>query len=161
MSFLHKISIALLLFALAGCGFQPRGADALPAAMSRVHIQGDKSTELYQALRRALLMRNVAVVSTSMESTAQFVLLEEDHGQRILSVAATDGPEEYEVFQTATFSLSLNDTPAIESQRLTLTRDYTFDKDDILGKRHEYESLRSALAVEMAQAILRRARYAP
>lgn len=160
MNFLRKSLIALLLIALAGCGFQPRGADALPAAMSRVHIQGDQSTDLYQALRRALLMRNVSVVSTRSESTAQIVLLEEDDGQRILSVTATEGPEEYEVFQTVTFSLSLNDRPAIESQRLSLTRDYTFNKNDILGKRHEYESLRSALAVEMAQAILRRARYA-
>ncbi len=160
MKFLQNSLISLLLLALTGCGFQLRGANALPAEMSRVHIQGNQSTELYQALRRALLMRNVAVVSTSTESTAQLILLEEDHGQRILSVTATDGPEEYEVFQTVTFSLSLNDTPSIESQRLTLTRDYTFDKDDILGKRHEFESLRSALAVEMAQAILRRARYA-
>ncbi len=150
----------VLLVGVAGCGFQPRGANTLPEAMSHVFIEGDRSTELYKALRRTLLMRDVAVVDSRTESTAELVLLEEENGQRILSVAATDGPEEYELFQTVTFSLSLNDTPVIESQKLTLTRDYTFNKDDILGKRHEYESLRSALAVEMALSILRRARYA-
>ena len=152
--------LMLLSLVLTACGFQPRGSDALPVQMSRVHIQGDRTTQLYKAVRQALLMRQVEVVGTSTESTSQLVLLEEESGQRILSVAATDGPEEYEVFQTVTFSLSLGDTPAIESQQLTLTRDYTYDKNDILGKRHEYEALRSALAHEMAQAILRRARYA-
>ena len=152
--------VFLLLLGSIACGFQPRGADALPVQMSRVHIQGDSTTPLYKALRNALLMRKLEVVDTRTGSTSQIVLLEEESGQRILSVAATDGPEEYEVFQTVIFSLSLDDAVAIERQRLTLTRDYTYDKNDILGKRHEYESLLSALANEAAQAILRRARYA-
>lgn len=152
--------VSLLILGSIACGFQPRGADALPVQMSRVYIQGDSTSPLYKALRNALLVRRLEVMETKTDSTAVIVLLEEDSGQRILSVAATDGPEEYEVFQTVVFSLSLDDTAAIERQRLTLTRDYTYDKNDILGKRHEYESLRSALASEMAQAILRRARYA-
>lgn len=160
LRFSYSIVVGLLVLTLAACGFQPRGSDALPAQMSRVHIKGDSTTELYHALRRALLMRKVEVVDSNMQATSQIVLIKEENGQRILSVAATDGPEEYEVFQMVTFSLSLGGELYIESQRLTLTRDYTFDKNDILGKRHEYESLRSALAVEMAQSILRRARYA-
>lgn len=152
--------VCMLALMLTACGFQPRGADALPAQMSRVHIKGDSSTELYESLRRALLMRNVEVADSNMQATSQIVLIEQENGQRILSVAATDGPEEYEVFQTVIFSLSLEDESVIERQRLTLTRGYTFDRNDILGKRHEYEALRSALAVEMAQSILRRARYA-
>lgn len=149
-----------LAFTLAACGFQPRGADALPAQMSRVYIDGDRSTPLYSSLRDALQTRRAQVVRSRSEATSVVTLLEEDSGQRILSVAATDGPEEYEVFQTATFSLTLDSELAIERQRLTLKRAYTYDRNDILGKRHEYESLRAALAVEMAQAILRRARYA-
>lgn len=157
----RSVLIVILALTLTACGFQPRGSDALPVQMSRVHIQGDSTTRLYQALQRALLMRNVEVTDSNMQATSQIVLLEQENGQRILSVAATDGPEEYEVFQTVMFSLSLNDELAIERQRLTLTRPYTFDRNDILGKRHEYEALRSALAIEMAQSILRRARYAP
>ncbi len=156
----YGVLLSLLLAGLAACGFQPRGADALPVQMSRVHIQGDSSTQVYKALRNALLMRKLVVVDSPSDSTSQIVLIEEENGQRILSVAATDGPEEYEVFQTVIFSLSLGDEASIERQRLTLTRDYTYDRTDILGKRHEYESLRDALADEMAQAILRRARYA-
>lgn len=152
--------VGLLLLSQVACGFQPRGADALPVQMSRIYIQGDSTTPLYKSLRNALLIRKVDVVETRLASTSQIVLLEEDSGQRILSVAATEGPEEYEVYQTVVFSLRLDDVAAIERQRLTLTRDYTYDKNDILGKRHEYESLRAALANEMAQAILRRARYA-
>lgn len=157
---LRLATLLVLLSAVVACGFAPRGSDALPAQMSNVYIDGDKSTRLYKALRDALMMRRLEVETSRSEATAVISLLEEENNQRILSVAATEGPEEFEVFQTVTFSLTLDATPAIEAQRLTLTRGYTYNRNDILGKRHEYESLREALAVEMAQAILRRTRYA-
>ncbi len=157
---IRGLLLALIVASVTSCGFQPRGSDALPVQMSRIYLEGDSSTPLYKSMRNALLSRKLEVVGSLSAATSQIVIHEEESGQRILSVAATDGPEEYEVFQTAVFSLSLDDTASIERQRLTLTRDYTYDRTDILGKRHEYESLRSALANEMAQAILRRARYA-
>ncbi|MEM7082885.1 MAG: LPS assembly lipoprotein LptE [Pseudomonadota bacterium] len=156
LAVIYVVSFALI----TGCGFAPRGADSLPADLAPVYIKSERNTELTKALRRALELRQVALATSPIGAGAVLTVNNQDNGQRILSVAATDGPEEYEVFQTAVFSLSIDDTVYISNQRLALTRDYTFDRNDVLGKRHEYESLRTALAAEMAQAILRRVRYA-
>ncbi len=44
----------------------------------------------------------------------------------------------------------------LERQRVTLTRDFGYDESAVLAKEHEEQSLRVALADELAGLMLRR-----
>ena len=84
-----------------------------------------------------------------------------DSGQRVLSVSTTGGPEEYEVFYRARLEIFRDGQRVLGPQTFTLTRDYTFDKRDVLGKRREFDQIRDALADELAALLVRRALLAP
>ncbi|MBT8132520.1 MAG: hypothetical protein KJO35_09655, partial [Gammaproteobacteria bacterium] len=80
--------------------------------------------------------------------------------ERVLSVSARGEPQEYELFHTAVFTLRTSSGTVMEPVSVTLTRDYFFDEDDILGKTEDASFLRDALAEDVARLIVRRAALA-
>jgi len=136
-----------------------RGSDVLPENVNSLFVDSPVNTPLTRSLQLSLRQRGVSVTANSGDADASLKLLRDDSGQRILSVAVTEGPEEYEVYHIATVTYVVNGQTVINTQTFTLTRDYTYDKNDILGKRKEYDSLRAALADEMAETIIRRIRF--
>lgn len=153
-----------LLFGLcllvASCGFQLRGSESLPAERLPLYIAAAKEDALVRTLRRQMDLRDIVQTNSGSKARTRLTLHDNKNGQRILSVAATDGPEEYEVYYTVVFSVSVDGKTLLDRKTIAMTRDYTYNKNDILGKRHEYEALRNALTEEMASALLRRVRYA-
>ncbi|NNF16462.1 MAG: hypothetical protein HKN70_06920 [Gammaproteobacteria bacterium] len=152
-------ALLVVVSMLPGCGFHLRGDVELPDGLEPVHIEYAINTRFAKALKEAMLRRGLQVVATPGSASAQLRIIKDESGQRILSVAVTEGPEEYEVYQVVTISLIADGKALIEPSTFTLTRDYTYDKTNILGKRGEYESLRDALAVAMAETVLRRISY--
>lgn len=154
---LSRAGLVLILGTVASCGFQLRGTPELPAAMRSTYLEApDRDSLLVRKLVRALRLADVEVVPARNRAQGVLQIHTENSGQRILSVTAAGGPEEYEVFHTVDFSYRADDGEEIKRQTVTLTRDYTFDRNDVLGKEREYDSLRAALADEMAMLMLRR-----
>jgi len=157
---LRFIPVAVACLLVTSCGFQLRGSEALPAGRVPLHVAAEKESALVRTLHRQMDLRDIAMTRRAGDAKARLTLHEDNSGQRILSVAVTEGPEESEVFHTVVFSVSVAGKTLIDRQAINLTRDYTYDKNDILGKRHEFDALRNALSEEMANALLRRVRYA-
>jgi LPS-assembly lipoprotein len=148
---------AALTAAVAGCGFQLRGAPDLPEAMTTTYLQvPDRDSLLARKLARQLRIADVAIAERRDQALGVLEIHREDSGQRVLSVTAAGGPEEYEVFHLVDFSWRGDDGTSLKRETLTLTRDYTFDRNDVLGKQREYDLLRDALAEEMAAQMIRR-----
>lgn len=156
---LAQVTLLIICVNLSACGFQLRGSDVMPESVHSVYIAAPIDSRFVKSLHRAMAVRGVTVVGDVSQSNAQIQILRDESGQRILSVAVSEGPEEYEVYQIIAFSFSVEDQSVIDSHSFTLTRDYTYDRDNILGKRQEYESLRLALADEMAEAVIRKIRF--
>ena len=161
----REVLLALLAVGaapLGGCGFALRGSGDLPAELRHPYIQTPKqSAFLRRELRQQLTLRGATVVDTAAAASAVLRILEDDSGQRILSVTTTGGPEEFEVYSVVRFELTVDGKRTHGPTTLTLRRDYTFNKNDVLGKRREYETLRDALARAMAGLIIRRIAVAP
>ena len=83
-------------------------------------------------------------------------LHEDDTGRDLLSVTADNKPGEYEVYYAAEFSVTSGATELLARNQVRLTRDYGYDESAVLAKEHEEETLRVALAGEIADQILRR-----
>jgi LPS-assembly lipoprotein len=152
--------LAVVVLALAfasGCGFHMRGRTPLPEVMAHPYVDAsDRFSVLYAALLVQLRAAGATPVSNAAEASGIIRLHVDSTGREILSVTADNKPGEYEVFYTAEFSVMSGATELLPRQRVRLTRDYGYDETAVLAKEHEEQSLRIALAEEIAALILRR-----
>ena len=70
-------------------------------------------------------------------------------------MSAQNLPREFEVYYTIHYSVQNGNRSIIESQTLTLTRDYTYDETLVLGKAREEELLREAIVDDLIRIVLR------
>ncbi len=162
-SFIIHLSSFLLCLSLTACGFHPRGDLTLPKYMSKTYIQGATPySDLETDLRRALDNAGAQVITVPQDATAQLRILHEEFGRRVLTVDVTGKAREYELFYTVDFAVDGADgKPLLSHQLQTLTRDFTFDETQLLGKANEEDLLHGEMRHEMVQRILRRIERAP
>ncbi len=151
---------AILVVALgfaAGCGFHLRGQAPLPPVMAAPFVDAsDHYTPLYAALDARLRAAGARPAPNAAAATAVIRLSADDTGRELLSVTADNKPGEYEVYYSAEFSVSNGPAVLLSPKQVKLTREYGYDESAVLAKEHEEESLRIALAEEIADQILRR-----
>jgi len=155
-----RLSCAVVVLVLAfgsGCGFHLRGHTPLPAVMARPYVDApDRYSALYAALFAQLRAAGATPAATAAESSGTIRLHVDETGRELLSVTADNKPGEYEVYYAAEFSIASGTTELLARQNVRLTRDYGYDETAVLAKEHEEQSLRVALADEIASLILRR-----
>ncbi len=155
-----RLSSAVVALALAvgtGCGFHLRGQTPLPAVMAHPYIDApDRYTPLYAALNAQLSTAGATLAASTAEASGVIRLHVDKTGREVLSVTAENKPGEYEVYYAAEFSIATGTTELMARQSVKLTRDYGYDESAVLAKEHEEQSLRVALADEIAAMILRR-----
>ena len=151
-----SLGLALGVAGIGGCGFQLEGSGVLPAAVATTYLDTEKPyTEFYDSLRDALRARGTELVESRQDAGAVLRIIEDTSGQRILSVSARNTPREYEVFYAITFSLEAQGARLIETESLVVTRSYTYDATQVLGKSAEEQVLRESLAQDLARQVLR------
>ena len=141
----------------AGCGFQLQGAGVLPDVVATTYVEvPQRFTEFHLRLTDALTSRGVELTESREEAGAVLRILEDESGQRVLSVSARNTPQEYEVFYAVGFSLEAGGTALIDNEFLVATRSYSYDPTQVLGMSAEEQVLREALADNLARRVLRR-----
>ncbi|MEW6647708.1 MAG: LPS assembly lipoprotein LptE [Pseudomonadota bacterium] len=153
---------------LTSCGFHLRGAVELPPQLARTQLAGvDARSELADEITAALEGAGAQVVTA--DATAQLHISGERENRRLLSVGRTGRASEYEV--TYQFSFELRE-PVVSQDRegkekvryrvlvprqsVSLSRDYSFDRNNVLGKGEEEDLLvREMRAFAVRQMLLR------
>ncbi|AKS40965.1 LPS-assembly lipoprotein LptE [Wenzhouxiangella marina] len=155
MRILTVLALSLLTVA---CGFQLRGEAQLPAFMERTLIvSGDQSSPFLRELERLLEANGVEVETRPGESQAELVIVSERLRREPLTIAGDARVREFVLIFELTLSLSDPDgVLRIDRETLRLTRDYSFDEQEILAATREEEFLRSDLRQAMATRVLRR-----
>jgi LPS-assembly lipoprotein len=152
---LFRSAAFLPLVLLAGCGFQMRGATSVPPEMARTYIQADDHrSPFYRQLRDSLRNSGVDVVTSPDDATATFSIISDIPGQRVLSVSARNVPREFEVYYTIYYSVQTADASLLDARVQTLTRDYTWDETQVLGKEKEETLLREAIVTDLVRIVL-------
>ena len=132
-----------------------RGAASVPPEMVRTYIAAvDQRSLFYRRLRDSLQNAGVNIVDSPVEATATFSIISDIPGQRVLSVSARNVPTEFEVFYTIFYSVETADTTLLEPRVQTLTRDYTWDATEVLGKEREEELMREAIVDDLVRIVL-------
>jgi len=128
----------------------------VPPTMQHTYIATeDEYSVFYRELRRQLEENGVEVVSTPIDATATLSIHIDKTAQRVLSVSARNVPTEYEVFYSIEYSVESGEDVLLSRQFLNLTRDYTYDETLVLGKAHEEQLMRDAIASDLVRIVLK------
>ncbi len=157
----RRTALALVALAVAavtgGCGFALQGTQQLPEEMASTWLETPQPNgPVAVELRRSLAARGQPLAERREDATATLRLLADDAGERILSVSATGVPEELELYHTIRFQVRAGDRMLLSEDEITVTRDYRFNPNDILGKRKEAQVLQKAIVQDVVALLLRR-----
>lgn len=153
-----RLRLALFaLLALSGCGFHLQGRQPLPAVLATPWVEAsDHYTPLYAALGARLRAAGARPAVDAASATAVIRIRRDETGRELLSVSARNTPGEYEVYYTIEYSVTAGGRELLAPQSLTLSRDYVYKEAALLAGEHEEQSLRVALAEELAGLVLQR-----
>ena len=73
----------------------------------------------------------------------------------MLSVSATNQPNEYEITYLVRFSVTSGDKELLPPQEVSTTRTYSFTEQLLLAKGHEEDILREDMAHDLAERVMR------
>jgi LPS-assembly lipoprotein len=148
--------IGILLY-LAGCGFQLRGTSALPADRGPVFVQAGFGTRVGPLLTQALQTAGSAMTGNPAGARTLVRILEEQDEERVSAVNARGKVIGIElVYRVAFDAVAADGTVLAERQSLVGTREYVNPSVEVLGKAEEANLIRSDLARDLADRILRR-----
>lgn len=150
--------VLILGLALAGCGFQLRGNDAVPAALQPLHIAGTSpNSGLGQSLRQQLNLRGAELSDTAAAARYRLILLSQERDSRTLTLDARANTGELALTERVRFELRDNrgevvlGPVTVEERRVMVD-----DPDRRVDKDSEAATLRDEMLEGLAGQILRR-----
>ena len=149
---------ALAAVLLGGCGFHLQGHTPLPPVVRTPFLEApDRQSDFVQYLRHALLSNGAQLTPERNQASAVVSILRDSVSRRVLSVSATNQPNQYEVTYTVGFSVSgPGGKELLPPQEVSATRSYSFDETLLLAKNHEEQILRQDMARDLADMVMRR-----
>lgn len=154
----HALLIIACLGALSACGFQLRGEARLPEMMEQTWLAvGDDSSVFIRELGLLLEANGARRVAAANDQAATLQIRSQSIWRQPLSVSGQARVREYLlIFEVNWRLLSPDGDVVVADDRLRLTRDYSFDEQEILAAQREEEFLRDDLSRSMALQLLRR-----
>jgi LPS-assembly lipoprotein len=158
---MSKARVVLTLVAaslvVSACGFRLQGRTPLPTSLANTHvITSDPQTDFVQGLRRALITSGGKLTERSEQATGTVRIIRDEVSEKILSVSANNIPREYEVTYTVEFSVDGTAGELLPAQKVSVTRDYSFDETRLLAKENEEAILREGMARDLVAIVMRR-----
>lgn len=149
--------VAAAALLISACGFHLQGRAPLPDPLKSLYLEvPDRQSDFVQSLRRALLSNGAHLAHEKGQASAVVSILRDNLTRRVVSVSATNQPNEYEVTYTVSFSVTVGDKELLAQQEVSATRTYSFDERLLLAKGHEDDVLRGDMAHDLADMVMRR-----
>lgn len=150
--------LTLLSLLQQGCGFRLRGEVELPAGLQQLQVSGvDAYSELGLALSRAWRDTGAELTFSPRENVPILKVSKQDFSRRVRAVDNAGRPTLYELKYELDFSLlDAAGNPQIQTQTVSLLRDYRFDPDNVLAKGDEEARIKRSMIQFAVSQMLRR-----
>lgn len=156
-AFAKRAAAGVAAAMLAACGFHLEGHTPLPESMRAPYVETqDRQSDFVQSLQRALLSNGAHLAPDKDKASATVNIIKDSLKRRVVSVSYLNQPNEYEITYTVTFSVSAGDKQLLAPQEVTATRVFSFNESQLLAKGHEEDVLRTAMARDLADMVMRR-----
>lgn len=147
----------VMAIVLSACGFRLQGRAPLPEILWNAQvIAQDPQTDFVQGLRRALITSGGKLTNSDEQATGKVRIHKDAYTRKILSVSAQNTPREYEITYTVEFSVDGKAGEVLPSQKVEITRDFSFNEARLLAKENEEAILREGMARDLVAIVMRR-----
>jgi LPS-assembly lipoprotein len=148
--------LAALALMLAGCGFHLQGHTPLPAAVKTPFVEApDRQSDFVASLRHELLTNGAQLMPDKDKSSAVITVQQDQMVRRVVSVSASNQPNQYEITYTVRVSVTAGGKELLPAQDVIETRTYSFSEPLLLAKGHEEDVLREDMARALADRVMR------
>ena len=155
MKTLKQLTCLIGLLILSGCGFELQNTGNLNEKIDSVYIQTlDPYSSFFRSIKDALRNNGVMISDKRDEASYVLVIKQDISSDRILSISAKNTPMEYEIAYQVVWSLFKGNQEIISDIKHIETQDYSFDQNQLLGKRKEAEYLNDSLAEKISNGVL-------
>jgi LPS-assembly lipoprotein len=146
---------------LTACGFHLAGTRPLPEPLQRVYINVIAPYQVVQppletALRAILQRRGADVRGETEPGTTVIRLSELNETREVLSVGIDGKALEFRLVTSVQYQAFRDGALLAGPDSLRLTRDYSFQPEQVLAKEAEEERLREFIQTEIAELMLLR-----
>ena len=166
---LRTLCVGMIVVTASASGFRLQGDITLPETVQAIELRvPDRQSEFAHALAARLRGAGIEVSWTRVGSSpagvarARLQIEADEFIERVASVSARNVPREYELTYRVRYSFEAVGDPQagmikkIDSEELSLAREFSFDERAALAKQREREQLRTTLANELAGMVLQR-----
>ena len=153
---MRPILVSVFVLLLAGCGFRLVGSGELAPELKTVYVEmplGYRVSEppLVTTLRARLTRRGAEVVSRAERSEVVLRLSGLDERRETLSIGADGKALEYRLSIAVRYDLLRGGVALLPGGNLTVSRDYSFQPQQVLAKEAEEARLREYIQNELAE----------
>lgn len=155
-----RLAVLVLAVLLTACGFELRGSKVLPEGLERLYLTAP--VDLREQVSVYLEGTETRLVEDRGSADVLLTLSNTRFERRVLSVDPNTGKEnEFQLAYSLDMSARRADgTRLVESQTITLLRDYVFDPATLLGSGREEATMRAEMKRDAVQQVLRRLQVA-
>lgn len=151
----------LLVLPLAACGFKLIGAGGLPPELDVVYVDMALAYEVSEpevetALRSKLVRRGAKIVAKADPAVTQIRLSSLEERRETLSIGGDGKALEYRLVIGVRYELLRDGRLLLPADHISVSRDYSFQLDQILQKELEEQQLREYIQNELAELVLLR-----
>lgn len=156
-----RAALALAVALLAGCGFHLAGTRQLPSQLSWVYIdvvtpyQVEKPP-LEAALRTRILRRGGVVTGNAGAARTVLRISDLTETREVLSVDPFGKAVEYQLTTRLKYELLEDGQPVVAGDTMRVSRDYSFNAQQVLAKEAEEARLQTFIQDELAELLLLR-----
>ena len=148
---------AAAMLGISACGFRLAGSQPLPPALARPYLSvKDPYTDFAREFELELKSSGALLQPLRQDSTATIDVTKDLVEQRTLAVSSTNIPTDYEITYTVTFAVHGPDSELMAPLTISLSRDYSFQVNELLAKEHEADMLRAQMARDLVSIAMRR-----
>ena len=148
---------AAAMLGVCACGFRLAGSEPLPPALARPYLSvKDPYTDFAREFEHELKSSGALLQPLRQDSTATIDVTKDLFEQRTLAVSSTNIPTDYEITYTVTFAVHGPDSELMAPLTISLSRDYSFQVNELLAKEHEADMLRAQMARDLVGIAMRR-----
>jgi LPS-assembly lipoprotein len=151
-----RLGLAAAALLLGACGFHLQGHTPLPAVVKTPFVEApDRQSDFVASLRHELLTNGAQLMPEKGKSSAVISVLQDQMVRRVVSVSASNQPNQYEITYTVRVSVTAGEKELLPAQDVIETRTYSFSEPLLLAKGHEEDVLREDMARALADRVMR------
>jgi len=156
-----RVALAAAMALLAGCGFHFAGSRPLPPALTSVYIDvitpySVTKPPVEAALRSRLLRRGARVTSTLGAARTILRITELRETREVLSVDPFGKAVEFKLTTRLGYEVAETGREPLAPDTLQVSRDYSFNAQQVLAKEAEEQRLQNFMQDELAELLLLR-----